>query len=285
MALLSEDTKDNLRLVWVSIMEGLYTFSPIQRVILIGAVVFIIPGYWLFRVGAKAGYAHAYKKYEVTATPSFVNPANLSLGRVAVLPVSGGYMGYAKVTNPNLEISATHARYKVRFLNSRGTQMYETTGTLYVPAAKDTTIVFPRFTTTDAVASAQLEVTNVQWQKKLALPKVDLNAPAPVPFEEAGGVRLEGVVTNNTGFKIGAVRVVVFVYNEHDEIVAVSERVESDLASRQRRAYVLHFPGMTKSQFNRIVPIVDTNTADSGNINLGDVPNAPGVSVPGGPGN
>lgn len=271
MQLLSDDTKDTLKLAWLSFVEALYTFPPIQRAILIFGIIMIIPGYWIFRVGAHTFYAYEYKGYQVQAQPSFTNPQNLVASTVTVLPAAGGFMGYVKVQNPNLEISATTAQYKVRFYNVSGQQSYETTGQFYVPAGKDTFVVIPRFISKETITSAQLEVTGVRWQKKLSTLKVDLNAPAPTVFDEAGGVRLEGVVTNASPYKINSVRIVMFLYDANNRIVGVGERVEFTVLPNQRRAYVMSFPGIARSQFVRTLPVVDTNIADSQNLNANDL--------------
>ncbi len=271
MQILSDDTKDTLKLAWLSFVEALYTFPPIQRAILIFGIIMIIPGYWIFRVGANTLYSYQYTGYQVQAQPSFTNPQDLTVSSVTVLPAVGGFMGYVKIQNPNLEISATTAQYHVRFYNATGQQSYETTGQFYVPASKDAFVVIPRFISKETVVSAQLEVTGVRWQKKLSTLKVDLNAPAPTVFEEAGGVRLEGVVTNISPYKINSVRIVMFLYDANNKIVGVGERVEKTVLPNQRRAYVMSFPGITRSQFVRTLPVVDTNTADSQNINATDL--------------
>lgn len=271
MQILSDDTKDTLKLAWLSFVEAFYTFSPVQRAILIFGIIMIIPGYWLFRVGAHTLYNYQYKGYQVQAQPSFTNPQELVVSPVSVLPAAGGFMGYVKIQNPNLDISATTAQYSVRFYNSAGQQAYETSGQFYAPAGKDAFVVVPRFINKEAVTSAQLEVTGVRWQKKLSTFKVDLNAPAPTVFEEASGVRLEGVVTNASPYKLNSVRIVMFLYDINNKIVGVGERVESTVLPNQRRAYVMNFPGITKNQFVRTLPVVDTNTADSRNINANDL--------------
>ena len=271
MQILSDDTKDALKLAWLSFVEALYTFPPVQRAVLIFGVIMIIPGYWLFRVGANTFYNYQYRGYRVEARPSFTNPQSLGVAPLVVLPAPGGFMGYVKIQNPNLDISATTAQYQARFYNASGQQSYETSGQFYVPAGKDAFVVIPRFISKETVVSAQLEVTGVRWQKKLSLLKVDLNAPAPTVFEEVGGVRLEGVVTNTSPYKIHTVRIVMFLYDANNKIVGVGERVESTVLPNQRRAYVMSFPGITKGQFVRTLPVVDTNIADSRNINANDL--------------
>jgi hypothetical protein len=271
MQILSDGTKDSVKLAWLSFVEALYTFPPVQRAILIFGVIMIVPAYWLFRVGAHTWYNYQYKGYQVQAQPSFTNPQALVVSPVTVLPAAGGFMGYAKIQNPNLDISATTAQYHVRFYNSAGQQAYETTGQFYAPAGKDAFVVIPRFIHKEAIAKAQLEVTAVRWQKKISMLKVDLNAPAPTVFEDASGVRLEGVVTNASPYKINSVRIVMFLYDANNRIVGVGERVESTVMPNQRRAYVMNFPGITKSQFVRTLPVVDTNIADSRNINANDL--------------
>lgn len=267
MAFPSDETKDNLHLVWLSLVEALYTFAPWQRVVLVVGIIMIIPAYWIFRVGATSAYGYAYKKSALIARPSFTDAKDLQAGPVVVLPVAGGgYIAYAKVVNPNLKVSATQATYSAKFFGQNGEQVYQTSGQLYILPGKDTYVVVPRFNSPAATVSGKLEITSVKFQQKFQIPEVSLTAPTPTVFTEKEGVRLEGVVINNSPYKLAAVHIVFFLYDANNKVVAVSDRSEFTVQPRERRAYVIHFPGIAQSDFVRAVPVAETNTADVANI-------------------
>lgn len=267
MQLFSEETKDSLRLAWLSIVESLYTFAPWQRVVLVLGIVMIVPAYWIFRIGATSAYEYSYKKEAVSATPSFTNAQELQVGVPVVLPVSGGgYIAYAKVVNPNLKLSATQATYSAKFFSQNGQQAYQTSGQFYILPGKETYIVVPRFTSSAPAVTGKIEITNSRFQQKFQTPEVSLTAPAPTSFAEKDGIRLEGVVVNNSPYKLSAVRIVMFLYDASNRVVSVSDRSEFSVQPRERRAYVLHFPGLTTDSYVKALPVAETNTADVANI-------------------
>lgn len=267
MQLFSQETKDNLHLAWLSLVEALYTFAPWQRVVLVLGIVMIVPAYWIFRIGTTAAYGYAYKKQAVTARPSFTNAKDLQVGVPVVLPVAGGgYIAYAKVVNPNLTLSATQATYSVKFFSQNGQQAYQTSGQFYVLPGKDTYVVVPLFRTSVPPVTGKIEITSSTFQQKFQTPEVSLTAPAPVSFPEKEGVRLEGVVINNSPYKLSAVHIVMFLYDASNRVIAVSDRSEFAVQPRERRAYVLHFPGLTTDSYASAIPIAETNTADVANI-------------------
>ncbi len=267
MQLFSDETEDNLRLAWLSLVEALYTFAPWQRVVLVLGIIMIIPAYWIFRVGATSVYGYSYNKKALIATPSFTDAKDLQVGPVVVLPVTGGgYMAYAKVMNPNLKLSATQATYTAKFFSQNGQRAYQTSGQLYVLPGKDTYVVVPRFNSAAPATTGKVEITSVRFQQKYQTPEVSITTPTPTVFPEKEGVRLEGVVINNSPYKLSAVHIVFFLYDANNKVVAVSDRSEFTVQPRERRAYVIHFPGVTQDDFVRAVPIAETNTADVANI-------------------
>lgn len=267
MQLLSDENKDSMRLAWLSTLEALYTFAPWQRVILVFGLVMIIPAYWIFRVGTRSLYDYNYKSYELVAKPAFTDPKAAQVGAVSMLPVGGGgYSAYAKVSNPNLKLSGTQAVYTARFFNSGNKQVYQTSGQFYLAPGKDTYIVVPRFQSTEVPTRGEVEVGNVRWQQKFQVPEISLSTPAPILFAENGGTRLEGIVVNNSPYKLGAVHIVVFLYDSAHKVIAVSDRSEFTLLPRERRAYVLHFSGVTPDQVAKAEPTPETNAADVSNI-------------------
>ncbi len=266
MAFPSEETKNSIRLSWLSLLEGLNSFEPWQRVLLIGGIILIIPSYWFMRLGTKTAYDHIYKKYQVAPHGAFQNPQALLISTPTVLAVSGGYMAYAKVTNPNLSLSASNVPYTAKFYNANGQQVRVSSGQFYIMPGKDTYIIVPKFLSSEKINSATVETTEVKWQQKFSLPTVAFSAPSPTIYEDKDGLRFEGVVTNESSYQLGAVHIVLFLYDAQGQVVALGDRLEYKLTSHERRAYVLRFPGLARSSVARALPMVETNTADVSNI-------------------
>lgn len=269
MQLLNDEQKNTIQLAWLSVLEALYTFAPWQRLVLVGCIVMLVPGYWLVRVGTRIAYGMVYKKYQITARPAFEHPQALQAGALTILPVrTGSYVAYAKVSNPNLKIAATQFVYTAVLYTAQGTQAYHASGQAFVAPAGDVWVVLPAFTPAEVPTSGALEIAAVTWQQKFSLPDVPLAAPDPVRFSEEGGVRLEGVVVNNSPYRLGSVRVVLLVQNRAGAVVGVADRTEFSVVPREQRGYVVRIPGVRLEDVARVVAVPYTNTSDLSNIQV-----------------
>lgn len=275
----TSDIKNTLKLSWLSFLEALYSLSPFQRLLAIGAIVFIVPGFWLARVGSDTVFTYIYNGRLVEATPSFQSPVPLRVGQMSILPISGGFTAYAEVSNPNFELSATKASYVVNFYDTAGQKVLDKVGQTWVEKGGQTTVVIPRFSSGSTVTRGELVFSSIKWQKRLQTPAIKLSAPEPVVTETATGIKLEGQIINNSSFTLGSARVVVFVYNSQNRPLAVAERFEFTLKPSERRAYVLNFAGISKTDTFRVVATADTNVSDVVNVGV-DINAQPIESLP-----
>ncbi len=266
MAIQISEIKDNLRLAWLSFLEALYTFMPWQRLVLVLGLFMIVFGFIIFKFSSKLTYNYSYSKYELSAKLAFDKPESPSVGSVNILSLpESRYIAYLELSNNNLYLSGK-GNYRAVFRGADNRQVYETTGTFFVLPGKNTYIVVPSFRSVEKPVTGQVTLLDIIWQKKFVIPDVSLSAPVPVKFAEGSGTRLEGLVVNNSPYKLGRVRTIVFVYNQQNKVIGLADHSAFSLSPIERRAYVLHFPGISPSDIFRIVPTVETNSADVGNI-------------------
>ncbi len=266
MAIQTSEIKDNLRLAWLSLLEALYTFSPWQRLVLVSGLFLVIFGFLIFKFGAKIAYNSSYKKYELSAKPAFVDPLAPTVEQTSILALlDNRYIAYTKIVNNSLYLSGNGV-YRAVFRGESGRQVYETTGSFYILPGSDAFVVVPSFRSAEVPVTGQITIQDITWQKKFVIPDVSLGTPAPIKFSEGSGTRLEGLVINNSPYKLGRVRVVVFVYNQQNQVIGISDYSAFSVVPAERRAYVLHFPGLPLSDIYRVVPMAETNSADVSNI-------------------
>lgn len=268
MDIIPQDTKSSVKISWFSFLEALYSLTPLQRFLAIFAVLAIIPGYWLVRVGTFQAYSFYYDKKLASPSPSFENPTPLVASEVKILPVSGGFVAYFELNNLNPSLSATKVGYTAEFYDKAGALVYEKPGQTWVLPGQKTMVVVPRFNIQYELSQGKIKVSSVKWQNRLDYPEVKLETPVPVVFEEGSGVRLEGQVLNLSPYNVGAVRVLLFVYNNQNTLLGVSERYEFSLKPGERRAYVVSFPDISYLSSFRVVSMADTNTADYANVGV-----------------
>ena len=269
MQILKEETKNNIQLVWLTVLEGVYSFAVWQRMLVVGCIVLLLPAYWLVRVGTTYAYGLYYARHEVESRPAFQDPQPLVASPATVLPArTGGYVAYAKVSNPNLAVSATQFVFSVSFYSADKKQVYQTSGQSYVAAGKDAYVTVPLFSTTEVPSTGTVTIGATRWQKKFFVPEVVVTTSDPARFAEADGVRLEGFLTNTSAYKLGAARVVFLVEDASGRVIAVADRTEFSLLPRERRAYVISLPGQQLGSIARVVPFVYTNVTDISNIQV-----------------
>lgn len=267
MDILPTSSKDTVKYGWLSFLEGLYSLSPLQRLLVVGGLVLLIPGFFLVRFVTATAFGFYYENKTAYATTSFTSVSDLQVGTFTLLPVLGGYTAYVEVSNPNFEISASKASYVVTFFDEAGRKVLDKTGVTWIEKSGKRTVVIPRFSVGGNIARAGLKFTDIKWQKKVEIPEVALAAPDPVVFEnQGGGMRLEGQVQNLSPYDLGSARVVTFLYNSQKQLVGVSERYEFSLRPGERRAYVLNFPDLKSFDIFRVVTAADTNALDPNNV-------------------
>lgn len=266
MAVTITEIKDNMRLAWLSLLEALYTFSPWQRLVLVCGLFLVFFGFFIFKFGSRIAYNYSYKKYELVTKSAFRDPVASTVDTTTILPLlDDRYIAYAKIANNNLYLSGS-GTYRAVFRASNGRQVYETTGSFYLLPGLATFVVVPSFRAVETPVTGEISIQDATWQKKFVLPDVRLSTPAPIKFAEGSGMRLEGLVINNSPYRLGRVRVVVFVYNQSSQVIGVSDYSVLSVNPSERRAYVVHFPTVSPNAVYRVVPMAETNTADVGNI-------------------
>ena len=271
MALLNDETKYNIKLVWSTIIQSFYGFPPLQRVVLIFAIVAILPAYWIARIGAGAYYSHAYKKTEVVARRSFESAQALVVSSVKIISLNdGSYVAYAKVSNPNLDLALYNGFYKFNFSNKKGEQVYSSQGQLYLLPGQDQYLLAARFTPPDQVFSGSLQITEMHWQKRFEIPKVSLVTPAAILVDspDTTGVKIEGSVINQSPYELGVIKVTFLLKDRTGAVVGIVQREEKTVRPKERRAFPQDWPGHYKAEIVSVETLATTNALDSGNLRV-----------------
>lgn len=271
MAIIPEEAKYNIRLVWLSFLQALYSFPPLQRVVLVVGVIMLIPGYWITRVGAKTYYNYSYNKQLVAAHSSFTSAQTAQVAETKIFPLkTGGYIAYAKITNPNLDLAGFDIPYTFSIRNSRKEEVYTTTGHTFMLPGKEQYLMTTAFPGKDGATEASVSFGSIHWQKRFEIPTVKLTTPAVAFSDSSAGLRLEGSVINNSAYTLGNVRLTFLMYDNSGKLVGVTQRDESDIESRDRRSFPQVWPGsIMASEVSRIEPFAITNSLDVRNLKAG----------------
>lgn len=281
MSQLQENLKVQYGGLVVTIQDGIFRvkqwFTGLpkwERVVLITLLVLLIPGLFAVRYGSELFYTKSYNQLALAAHPAFNTPDPLVVGTAKVVQNSNdASSAYVEVTNPNLDLALESLNYTFHFFNSSHEEITTTSGKTYMLPNQKKWIVVSKVSSLQPISSATFEVTDQQlnWQKRLDLPDVNLKMSEPYIYQEINplSTSAEGAVVNNSPYNLSQVSLLLVLYDKNNQVLAVSTREEFSLTAFERRAYKLQWPGIYRSDVAKIDLQAYTNTLDPTNIGAG----------------
>lgn len=186
------------------------------------------------------------------------------------------FSAVATVANDNLDLSADSVAYNF--------QLYDAQNNLITPTSGDTTgqtfflpnqtqyIVLPKVTTAAPIASVNLQFdsSTIHWQSRLSIPIAQIITDTPQNYEQLNPLAfvVEGSYQNNSPYDIQNVQLVFLVYDKNNNIIAVSERLDNDLAPYERRSYKQLWPNVYTDQVQSVKVVGQVDTLDNSNLTL-----------------
>lgn len=275
--------------LWLKIQEiilvVLRSFQELprgKRLVLIVCLVAMIPAFFIAKYGSFAFWNWQYKELRVVAAPAFQSSQDVEVGTAKVIRSGDNlYSVYTKIKNRNLDLALQDARYEFTFFNNSGDVVKTQQGGLFLLPDQEKYIVVSNVVSTEVITSAKVVLSQVNWQKKAAIPKIVIRTPAPTTYEEVNPLQFvaEGVIINESPYRLGTVRITFVLYDASGEIIGISERSEFSVRSSERRAYVQRWPGLYESEVARVEVFAETNSLNGNNLILEDLPSAGGSSL------
>lgn len=241
-----------------------------KRVIILTIAIAILPAFLVARFGTEQYLAQKYGRSALTAQAAFNTSQNPVIGDMQIIRnPNNTFSAVVLVSNPNIELSATGISYVASFQSSGRQNVATSTGTFFLLPNEKKYLVFPRIESgASSVATGEIKLDNINWQKRLNVPEVNLRASEPLLFDESNPLTFvaEGSIINDSPYQIGSARIVFLLFDEQNKIIGVSQRDESRLLPFGRRAYKQQWPGIYRSQVRRVQVIPSTSTLDAQNI-------------------
>lgn len=283
MSLLKEKIELEIEEAELAAQRGLSQFPPLLKWLFIMGILAIIPCYFIARFASQKYWEKKYAPQILSAHPSFTAALEPKLLDLSLTTTGENtYAAVATISNPNLDLAADNVDYTFNFLDASGNPIPLQSGnpsgkTFFLPNEKQY-LSIPRFTVEGTIDSVKLNFDSaINWQKKLFLPKVPLQAEKPNFFQQLDPVAfvVEGYYKNNSPYLLKKVRLTFLVYDSSKNLIASSQRDEFDLAPYERRAYKQLWPGVGGGNVASVNVIPQTNTLDTSNITLPDEPEGP----------
>lgn len=242
-----------------------------QRVLLILLFIVMIPGYFAVRYGLELVLVRQYGQNALVAQPAYTDPEPVGKSKVNLINNSiGTTSAYALIKNPNLDLAAPELRYTFKFYNSNDLQIQSSSGVVYLLPDQQRWLVVPRIESLEPIARGELVIEDPSWQKRLTVPEVELRMTEPYTHEQENPLATvtEGSVINNSPYSLKQVSLVLVLYGENNQVLAVTSREEFTLQPYERRAYIIQWPGINRSRISRIGLEAYTNVLDETNLTV-----------------
>ena len=263
-------------------LKAAKTFSSFPAVVKWAIVLLsiaCIPAYFIAKTASEKIWLARYQAGSVKAKPSFSNPlapqiSGLQLGR----PSAGTYSAWAKISNPNLDLSLDNAGFKFNFYNSQKQLIFsypddKSPEKFFLLPNQSKYLTVPRFSTAEPIAYPNLTFDqNLPWQKRLAIPKVDLIAPKPQIRRQDSPKALivEGYFVNNSPYGLKRVTLTFKLLDAQNKIIDVTRGAAFTVAPFERRAYNQPWPELSAAGADHAEVTADTDTLDPGNLSAGE---------------
>lgn len=275
--------------LWLKIEESILVMlrafqelSRVKRYILAVGVIILIPSYFVAKYASYYIWNYQYRGDIVSARPSFNEAKDLVIGPTSVINLGGEiYSAFAEVENQNLDLSFQKADYEFSFYNSQKAKVSSARGSLFMLPNTKKYVIASRVSSREPVASADLTIGNIFWQKKAVIPSITLRTPEPSIYNSLNPLELvaEGVVINNSPYRLSNVRLTFVLLNSSGKIIGGSERSEFTVLPNERRAYVQRWPNIYLEEVASIEVFAETNALDGNNLILQDLPNSGGSDL------
>lgn len=235
------------------------------------AVFATLPAYFIVKNISLRIWTSRYSQGALTAKPSFSNPKPPVLSAVSITTMGENtYAAIVKVSNPNLELSAQGINYTFKFYDEKKQLLYTSpTETFFLLPDQGKYLTVPRFTTGQPVAFSEIKISEeINWQKKLDIPKITLVTPQPETYHQQSppAFVVEGNYLNQSPYNLKSLRLTFVLYNYSNQIIGLSQRDEFSVAPFERRSYKQLWPFLAAVDLAKVEVLADTNPLDPNNI-------------------
>lgn len=249
------------------------------RWLFIVSLILIIPAYFIARSISVRYWQGKYKQYEISAKPSFTNPAQPTVSKISLTTTgAGNFAAIASIKNENLDLSLENAPYTFSFFNDKKELVYTARGTFFLLPNQSTYITVPKITTSEKITAANLELPQAPaWQKRIDIPVVKLIASQPNSSNQIQppAFVVEGDVVNDSPYNLGKIHLTFILKDFSQTIVGVSQGDEFTLKPFERRAYKQLWPNISGNNIVDVEVFAETDTLDTTNLILPDQPITP----------
>ncbi|MGD0977373.1 MAG: hypothetical protein ABR875_03735 [Minisyncoccia bacterium] len=243
------------------------TGERIAKQLVVLVIILLIVG------GIAYGAYFTFKKPAATPTPNpTINLTPVSVVSSQLINVdTNDYDFLAKVTNPNSDYGSDDVEYQIVFTGASGDQISTITSSFYILPGQTKYIINTPLKFNEPVAQAQMSIKSVDWQKMNSQSVNDISllaknisyAPSSNPgvFSTASGQ-----IFNNSDYDLGQVLVLVILFDETNNPIAVNKTEELTFLSKTSRGFETSWHTSFPGKVNRTEVDAYTNVFQNSNF-------------------
>jgi len=169
------------------------------------------------------------------------NVQDIQVKFAKAFPAQGGVGVVAEIYNPNIQVAAQRASYKLTLRNEAQGTLETISGETFLYAGELKYIVVPFVNRPlKSISSAGLTVSDLEWvsSDSFSKPNVEIQA---VQTKKLEGIRVEGKIVNRSEFGLSRPVVSALLYNRSGELVAASRTVLDDVEKFSTKDFIVIF--------------------------------------------
>ena len=277
MAFLKQKIEIGVEEAELKAVKTFSSFSKPAKWIFVILTIAILPGYFISRTISEKYWEKKYQAQHFAAKPSFETAGAPEISELTfkLLP-DGKYSAWAKISNPNFDLSLANAGYQFKFYNSQNKEIFSYPAklqTFFLLPGQNKYLTVAPFSVSERIADKKLIFDqNLHWQKRLFIPKINFSYSTVQISQQRvpQALAAEGYYVNNSPYILKDVVITIKLYDLQNTLLDVSQRLDHAIAASGRRGYKFQWPeftGRDPGEFKAEIT-VDTNTLDPKNFSV-----------------
>ncbi|OGE79108.1 MAG: hypothetical protein A2751_05705 [Candidatus Doudnabacteria bacterium RIFCSPHIGHO2_01_FULL_46_14] len=264
-----EDFQFKEKAFLMDLYQQFQSTSKIWYYVLIAVIILSIPAGIILRKQLARSFIANLPIIPVSSNP--VHPQDLKIAGRDFFPVgtSDFFSVYARVFNPNADLSARSFDYEFVFKNKNGVVLNTVSGSSFLLRGASKFIVVPAVALAETPIEALFTIKDVKWTRAVTDFKPQFDILQKQSGDSDGKFFVEALVKNSNSFSVKRVTVPVVVFaSDNKTVLAVNQTVLDDLQPFESRYSKVFWPvprsELFPSAVGQIEVMADVNPLDPG---------------------
>ncbi len=235
--------------------------SKIWYYVLAAIIILSIPGVLILKGQLASHYIRNLPILDIN--PNAIHPQDLKTAGMDFFPVgsTGFYSVYARVFNPNADVSARAFYYEFVFKNQSGSVLKKISGDDFLLRGASKFIVVPAVELSEKPTAVDFSMSDPRWTRAVADFKPQFDILQKQWGDSDGKFFVSALVKNQNSFSVKKVSVPVVVFAEDNKtVLAVNQTVLDDVQPFESRYFLVSWPSDKQGLFPAAIGQIEVGT-------------------------